>query len=187
MFVMTALLSGDGIQDMHFVKGDNEMNYHFAYLDKQCLEQMLPKLFQLLHTNMTLIAPTGNTYEQDFGEWYGNVYPAMQKEPRQIVLMYDGDTMVGYFQYYVAKGVFMMEEIQIQEAHQGTGLFRAFYVWLLKQIKEGVQYVEAYSHKKNRKSQGILEHLGLSQCGENQNGNSYHYRGNYKDLVNVFF
>ena len=62
---------------------------------------------------MSVIAPTGNTYEQDFQLWQSSVAPALSKQQRQIVLMHSDDEIVGYFQYYVNDNVFMMEEIQI--------------------------------------------------------------------------
>ena len=76
----------------------------------------------------------------------------------------------------------MMEEIQIIKAYQGTGLFSAFYKWLMKQLPQDVLYVEAYAHKQNHKSQMILEHLGLVRSGENKNGNCFYYKGNYGAL-----
>ena len=76
----------------------------------------------------------------------------------------------------------MMEEIQIKSKYHGSGIFRSFYSCLISQLPKDIRYVEAYSHKNNVKSQRILEHLGLTQCGENKNGNSYHYKGDYAVL-----
>ena len=89
------------------------MKYQFSFLKKQCAENILPILFEILYSNMSVIAPTGNTYEQDFQLWQSSVAPALSKQQRQIVLMYSDDEIVGYFQYYVNDSVFMMEEIQI--------------------------------------------------------------------------
>lgn len=162
------------------------MNYSFAYADKNRLETILPELFQLLSDNMSLIAPTGNSYDDDYKIWFSNVCPAMQQPQRQIILMYCDKHIVGYFQYYVNSGIFMMEEIQIEKSFHGKGIFSAFYSWLVQQLPCGIEIVEAYAHKKNVKSQGILEHLGLKQIGESKNGNSYHYRGEYSDLRNKY-
>ena len=49
------------------------MKYHFSFLDKQCAEKILPILFKILYSNMSVIAPTGNTYEQDFQLWQNSV------------------------------------------------------------------------------------------------------------------
>lgn len=156
----------------------------FTYADKGKMAQLLPGLFELLHENMSKIAPTGNTYEEDYASWSSCVLPAMEKEQRQIVLMHVGGSFAGYFQYYVTadKERLMMEEIQIKKEFQGSGLFAGFYQWLVKQLPGDIEHVEAYANKKNFKSQAILEHLGLQRVGENKNGNSFFFRGKYADL-----
>ena len=129
------------------------MHIRFEYASKSALPTLLPQLFSLLHANMNEIAPTGNTYEQDYAHWHASVAPAMQKPQRQIVLMYDGAHLCGYFQYYVNASTFMMEEIQIEKTHQGTGIFSAFFCWLLAQLPDKIEAVEAYALKQNQKSQ----------------------------------
>ena len=161
---------------------------NFIFLDKQKLDAFLPELYAILHSNMASIAPTGNSYEEDFQVWYSNVMPAMQKDPRQIVLMYAGNSLAGYFQYYInaASNSLMMEEIQIKEQYHGSGLFSEFYKWLVKRLPEDVLSVEAYAHKTNSKSQGILGHLGLTCQGESNNGNMFYYKGKYADLLQKY-
>lgn len=75
----------------------------------------------------------------------------------------------------------MMEEIQFKPEYQGRNVFRALYGFLL--LKEDIKFVEAYANTSNHKSIGILEKLGLSKIGTNKNGNSYHFRGKYSDLI----
>ena len=75
-----------------------------------------------------------------------------------------------------------MEEIQIIKAYQGKGLFSAFFFWLIQVLPRGIETVEAYASKKNSRSQSILAHLGLKQIGETENGNCYHYKGDYTSL-----
>ena len=106
----------------------------FLFLDKQKLDLFLPRLFEILYSNMSLIAPTNNSYEDDFEIWSSHIIPAIQKEQRQIVLMYVDNKLVGYFQYYTNSDTdsLMMEEIQINKEFQGTGLFSEFYNWLIK-------------------------------------------------------
>ena len=160
----------------------------FLFLDKQKLDVFLPRLFEILHSNMSLIAPTNNSYEDDFEIWSSHIIPAIQKEQRQIVLMCVESELVGYFQYYINSDTdsLMMEEIQIEKAFQGTGLFSEFYNWLIKSLPKNIMYVEAYANKKNLKSQSILKHLGLVESGENKNGNSFYYKGKYADLLNKY-
>lgn len=137
---------------------------------------------------MNLIAPTNNSYDEDYEIWSSNIIHAMQKEQRQIVLMYAKSKLVGYFQYYIngATNSLMMEEIQIIKELQGTGLFSEFYKWLIKQLPKDIIFVEAYANKKNLKSQNILKHLGFVELGENKNGNSFYYKGKYADLSNRY-
>lgn len=80
-----------------------------------------------------------------------------------------------------------MDEIQFKKEYQGCGLFAELYHYLTTVIPAGTRYVEAFARKENLKSQGILEHLGLSVVGESKNGNSLHFKGEYKALVGTLF
>ena len=157
----------------------------FKFADKLRIEQLLPDLFQILHSNMSLIAPTNNSYDEDYEIWSSFIIPAIQKEQRQIVMMSVESELVGYFQYYINGDTksLMMEEIQIKKELQGTGLFFEFYKWLVEQLPKNIVFVEAYANKKNLKSQSILKHLGLVEVGENKNGNSFYYKGKYADIL----
>ena len=163
----------------------NMSTAEFLYLDKLKTDKYLEDIFEILHSNMSLIAPTGNSYKEDLEMWSSEIIPALDKEQRQIILMYVDNSLAGYFQYYINTDTnsFMMEEIQIKKEYQGTGLFSEFYKWLLKQLPKSIMYVEAFANKKNHKSQSILTHLGLECVGENKNGNSLYYKGEYADLL----
>lgn len=163
------------------------MLYKFRYADKKNIKEILPILFSILHSNMSVIAPTGNSYEEDYKIWLSNIVPAMEKDARQIVLMFCGDELAGYFQYYVnaVSNSLMMEEIQIREKYQGTGLFSDFYRWLFSKLPKNIKFVEAYSDKNNYKSQNILEHLGLIKTGENSS--LFYYKGSYNSLLKRYY
>ncbi len=148
----------------------------FRYLNRNEVQRFLPQLFSLLHGNMSVIAPTGNTYEQDYALWSTAVGPAMQKENRRIVLIFDDDSLIGYLQYYTNETTFMIEEAQIKQPHQNRAVLRSAFAYICDYIPPNVLYAEAYANKKNTKSQTILEHHGFARIGENKNGNSYHYR-----------
>jgi RimJ/RimL family protein N-acetyltransferase len=80
-----------------------------------------------------------------------------------------------------------MEEIQIDKAYHSTGIFSGFFSWLLHVLPhKEIEIVEAYAHKENVKSQGILQHLGLTPVGENKNGSCYRYRGEYRTLLRKY-
>lgn len=162
--------------------------FEFRLADKTQTERWLPDLFRMLHANMSVIAPTNNSYEDDFEIWRSHIIPAIQKEQRQIVLMCVESELVGYFQYSLNGDTrsLMMEEIQIIKEFQGTGIFSALYKWLIETLPKDVTYVEAYAHKRNIKSQGILNRLGLVAIGENENGNSLHYKGEYVNLLRKY-
>lgn len=164
------------------------MPYSFQYADKKNIKDILPLLFGILHSNMSVIAPSGSSYEEDYKIWLSNIVPAMEKDARQIVLMFCGDELSGYFQYYVnaVSNSLMMEEIQIREKYQGAGLFSEFYRWLVSKLPKDIKFVEAYSHKNNRKSQIILEHLGLVKSDENKHDNLFYYKGDYSLILKKY-
>ena len=152
-------------------------------LDKSCKDAVLPLLFDILYANMSVIAPTGNAYAEDRSRWLSCVSPALEKEPRRILLLWDGDEIAGFFQYFVNKGLFMMEEIQLRDRYKGTGAFGELYAYLTRIIPRETEIVEAYAHKGNQKSIAVLNHLGLEVIGESQNGSSYHFRGRYETIL----
>ena len=158
----------------------------FEYLDKSDFSTVAPVIFCILADNMEKIAPTGNTREEDYKCWYEGVREGLKRDERQIVLIENKDRIVGFFQYYTNADTFMMEEIQFIPEYQGKGVFRALYAFLLSHIKEDIQFVEAYANTSNHKSIGILKKLGLSEIGTNKSGNSYHFKGNYSDLLKWF-
>ena len=156
----------------------------FRYLQKPPSPALLEEIFTILAANMRVIVPTGLTYEEDRAQWLSCVPPALEKEARQIILIYDRDELIGFFQYYVTadRAVFMMEEIQFKPAYHGSGLFGDLYRYLIPRLPADIQAVEAYADKHNRKSLGVLSHLGLTVIGENKNGISYRLRGSYAEL-----
>lgn len=155
----------------------------FHRLPKNDAEDILSVLFKILHSNMSVIAPTGNDYEKDYRIWIKAVSNGLKQDERQIILIYDDAEIIGYFQYYVNSSTFMMEEIQFKKEYQGTGIFRLLYSYLFEIILQETLYVEAYAHKQNSKSQNILKHLGLQIVGESRNGNSYHFRGDCRNVL----
>mgnify|MGYP002519291598 CR=1 FL=1 len=156
----------------------------FRYLQKPPTPDVLDEIFDILAANMRVIAPTGLSYEEDKAQWLSCVPPALTKEARQILLIYDRDELIGFFQYYVTAdhSTFMMEEIQFKEAYHGSGLFGDLYRYLLPRLPADIQAVEAYADKRNAKSLSVLGHLGLTVIGENKNGISYHLHGNFARL-----
>lgn len=155
----------------------------FEYLNKSDFQTVARQIFDILADNMTVIAPTGNSREEDFVLWSDAVSDGLQREERLIILIKDNETIVGFFQYYTNAETFMMEEIQFRPAYQGKGVFRKLYGFILNNIKNNLAFVEAYANVNNPKSIAILEKIGLSNIGLNKNGHSYHFKGKFADLI----
>ena len=158
-------------------------NITFEYLKKADFSTISSVIFNILADNMEKIAPTENTREEDYKCWYEGVSNGLKRDERQIILIKDGGDSVGFFQYYINNDTFMMEEIQFKIEYQGSGIFRQLYAFLIENIRNNLEFVEAYSNVNNQKSIAILKKLGLQNIGMNKNGNSYHFRGNYSDLI----
>lgn len=155
----------------------------FGYLNKPDFPVIAQTIFDILADNMSVIAPTGNSREEDYNSWFDAVSSGLKREERQIILIKSNNKIIGFFQYYINADTFMMEEIQFKPEYQGKGAFRDLYGFVLSNIKIDIQFVEAYANIKNTKSIAILQKLGLSNIGLNKNGRSYHFKGKFSDLV----
>ncbi len=149
--------------------------YEFIFLAKQKINETLPVLFDMLYENMEKIAPFGKAYEDAEEEWLGQVAPAMKKDKRQIVLMYDGDALAGYAQYYTNDALLMIEEIQLKPKYQRTRLLSEFCKFMKAVLPSEIAYIEAYADKRNANSQGLMEAQGMKIISVD--GGYYHYRG----------
>ena len=76
-------------------------------------------VFDILFTNMNEIAPTGNSYEDDRQMWLSSMTSVQRKE-KQILLMYVGEILAGYFQYCIERDTMLIEEIEIAPDYQRT-------------------------------------------------------------------
>lgn len=162
------------------------LNLSFEYVNKPDFPAVADDIFNILADNMTVIAPTGNTREDDYNCWYGCVSDGLKRDERQIILIKDNGNIIGFFQYYTNENTFMMEEIQFKSEYQGKGVFRALYGFVIPHIRDDIEFVEAYASISNSKSIGILEKFGLINIGLNKNGRSYHFKGNYSGLIKWF-
>ena len=154
----------------------------FEYLNKVFFSFVSNELFDILADNMTIIAPTGNSRQDDFKCWYEAVSNGLQKDERQIILIKDCDIVIGYFQYCINSDTLIMEEIQLKSEYQGKGIVRELYSFANSNVTTDYEFIEAYANIKNIRSIGMLEKFGLSTAGLNKNGNSYHFKGRKEDL-----
>lgn len=157
-------------------------------MDKRKIENYLPAMFEVLYANMSSIAPTNNSYEADFRIWVSHITSALYETYRETILLYADSEFVGYFRYSLNSGMqtLLMEDIQIKSEFQGAGLFSSCLRWLVDQLSENILCVEAYADKRNDRSRTVLEHFGLKCTGENKNGLSLRYTGDYAKFCSRF-
>jgi len=159
----------------------------FKHLDKLEFENILPRMFAILHANMSVIAPTGNSYESDFQIWVSHILPVLNAKSRETILFYVNGELVGYFRYFLDENMqLLFEDIQIESKFQGMGIFSSCLKWLVNRLPKNILGVEAYVDKRNNRSRAILEHFGLKCKGENKNGISLYLTGDYSDFYNKF-
>lgn len=159
----------------------------FCYLDKQEKEKWLPRLFDLLYENMSVIAPSEKSYDEDKSEWMGEVLPALDKAPRQIIMAFVDGKLAGYVQYYTRGELLMIEEVQLERAYHKTRLFYRLCRHLSSALPCGIEYVEAYAHKTNENSRSIMKNLGMWEIEEESNSSFpklVHLRGNAAEIMN---
>ncbi|MBR4765367.1 MAG: GNAT family N-acetyltransferase [Clostridia bacterium] len=157
-------------------------HFIFRQLKSEDIPVFADEIFSILANNMRAIAPTGNSYDEDYKIWLDYAVPAWREEKNSVILIFCGETLCGYFQYSVKDSTLRMEDIQFKPEYQGCGLFAELYHYLMSIIPAQTKYVEAYASKENIKSQEVLKHLGLTVIGENKNGRSLHFKGEYKNL-----
>lgn len=159
----------------------------FQYLDKKDFTALSQQLFDILADNMSVIAPTGNSRQEDYRCWFSAVSDGLIRKERQIILIKNGEEIIGFFQYYITEDTLMMEEIQLKAEFHGKGqIFRNLYGFLFENIPENLRYVKAYANKQNEKSISILQRLNLKIDGENKNSSSWLFLGDFAGLLSWY-
>lgn len=156
------------------------MSVRFIPFDSAVHAEVLPRMFDILFSNMSRIAPTGADYEEDRRVW--TEYMSIPAPGRRILLMFSEDTLAGYCQYSVHDDMLLVEEIEVAAEYQRTMLFPLFFRHAVSILPGGVSRVEAYINKGNLNSRRIAEKLGMEAVGENKSGTSLLYRGNISNL-----
>ena len=156
----------------------------FFHMDKSHKDAWLPRLFDLLYSNMEEITYFNTTYYEAERRWISEVSPALEKDPRQILLCLQNDSLIGYLQYYIRDDLIMVEELQISKRYQRTLLFLAFCKQILRLLPPQVAFVEAYADRRNLYSQRLMKRLGMACIGAAE-GEYLHFRGALADCKNV--
>ncbi len=156
--------------------------FTFVPYDPSQAEEVLPRMFDILSGNMSAIAPTGRSNEEDRETWLAYM-ASEQGAARRVLLLYAGEDLAGYFQYGVEGDALCVDEIEISPAYQRTLLFYRFCRFAAGRLPEGVSRVRAYINKNNRNSQTIAGKLGMKAVGENKSGSSWLYEGPIEKLA----
>lgn len=143
---------------------------------------LLEQLFDLLYENMSGIAPTGLSYQEEKEQFLSEVGPALARGPRQIVVLYDGLEPVGYLQYYVSGGVFMVEELQLRRQWQATPAAASLWKFVSRVLPEDTRFLEAYADPRNTHSRRLMEKLGMKPVEDGACAGLLHYRGSLDRL-----
>ena len=144
-------------------------------LDKQREMDLLNDVFELLWENMQQIVPSDHGYEEEKRRWLANVAPALKKDPRQLALIFDGEALVGFCQYYCNGGIFMIEELQLRRGFRAGGYTVTLWRFLSRCLSADVRYVEAYADVRNADSRHLMEKVGMELI--EKTGDFLHFRG----------
>ena len=156
----------------------------FEFVDKDCFIQNAEVFYSILDNNMQSLEPPVS-FDGEYREWFRNVSEGLESTQRKLIKIKCGEDTAGFFQYYINKDLFMMEEIQLKPEYRGKGIFRALYGYVLPFADKDVKYVEAYTHYDNYKSMAILGKLGLCEIDSNA-FKLRHFRGSFSDLLKWF-
>lgn len=149
----------------------------FRYLISGEETVFLPRMFDILYTNMMAIAPSDDSYEDNRRMWMDYIVPALSQGTVQVLLMFAGEELAGYFQYSIREDTLLVDEVEIRRDYQRSMLFYRLGQYLLTNLPKHIRYVESYVNKQNGNSISIHKKLGMEIIGENRSGQSWHMRG----------
>lgn len=135
----------------------------FTLLDKSQKSEILPLLFDIFYENTSEISPFSRPYMAERDEWLSEVSPALEKAPRQIILIYHGTDLAGFVMYYTRDELLMIEELQLVPKYQRTLLCYKTVKYLYEFLGEKIGRVEAYALKSNQTSIGLMQDLGFAE------------------------
>ena len=146
------------------------------FLNKENEIGMLRELFDILYRNMESIAPSQGCFQEEKAEWIDCIGAAMKKPPRQMLLLYAGDTLAGFCMYYINGDAMMVEEVQIRREYQRTVMAAELFRYIRHHLLPNVCRLEAYADRRNTASQHLMKKLGMEQIDDD--GRFLHFRMN---------
>lgn len=144
-------------------------------------------LFEILANNMTKIAPTQNSREEDFKIWFASLQKRLLNEECFIIAFLNSEKIIGYLQYSISQDTLTVEEVEISPKFFIKYNILGNAIKLLSEISsENIVYVEAYANKNNKISMKILQKSGFKIVGTNKTQTSFLYRATYSELAKRF-
>jgi hypothetical protein len=158
----------------------------FRLLDKSQKSEILPLLFDIFYENTSKISPFSKTYEAERNEWLSEVSPALEKPPRQIILIYHGADLAGFVMYYTRRELLMIEELQLVSKYQRTLLCYKTVKYLYEFLGEKIERIEAYALKSNQTSIGLMQDLGFAEINDTLGTKFLHFSCNANKIKPKF-
>lgn len=159
--------------------------YDFVYLDKSKKNDILPALFDIIYKNLNEIAQSDKSFEDEREEFINEVGLALEKEARKMILCYLEGELVGFLMYYVRENMLMIEEVQLKEEHQKTMAFYRLCKFLMSNLPESIETVEAYADIRNVNSIKLQKNLGMRKT-DSEDLQMYHFVGDAQKIRNRF-
>jgi hypothetical protein len=159
--------------------------FTFAYLDKSKKDEFLPILFDIFHNNMSAILPSEALKESGRAEFVCEISRALEKEPRKIILCYCKGELAGFLMYYTNQNLLMIEELQLISKYRKTMLFYRLCRFLMANLPENIEKIEAFAHKQNESSISLQLKLGMKII-EDESNEFVHLKGNANEIRKHF-
>ena len=159
--------------------------YEFIYLDKSQKTEFLPILFDIIYENLNELGEGELSYEEEMQEFINEVGNALEKEARHLVLCYCKGELAGFLMYYTRDDLLMLEEVQLKKQYQKTMAFYRLCAFLLTNLPENIEKIEAYADIRNVNSIKLQKSLGMRKT-ESHDAELYHFVGDAKKIRTRF-
>lgn len=156
--------------------------WQFVYMDKIKKELFLPRLYNILYNNMSVIAPTGNSKREDYLIWHKAISEGLEKPQRQIVLIKNGRKLAGYIQYAVGRDVLIIEEIELKPIYHRSAAFFCACKFIYDNIPNDIEFIESYARVENDRSIKMQLHFGLELVGTIHD-RTLHFKAKTSDII----
>ena len=158
----------------------------FTHINKSEKDAFLPLLFDIFYNNTTELAPSEKSYDSQRDEWLSEVSPALDKEPRKVMLCYCEGEIAGFLMYYTRGELLMVEELQLKKKFQRTRVFYTLCKHFISILPCEITTVEAYALKNNLNSQEIMKYLGMEFVPRENEFPLVHLRGSAQKIKERF-